>query len=62
MVLNQQIVDELHKTIIRKFKSYSSLKENAWKADLAELQLIRKYNKIINFLLCVIDLFSKWFL
>ena len=28
--------------------------------DLADIQLIRKYNKRIRFLLCVFDLFSKY--
>ena len=30
-----------------------------WGGDLAEMQLISKYNKDFRFLLCVIDLFSK---
>ena len=30
-----------------------------WGGDLAEMQLISKYNKDFKFLLCVIDLFSK---
>ena len=60
---NQQLADELHKPIIRKFKRrkvYSSFKDNVWGADLADMQLISKYNKGIRFLLCVIDLFSKY--
>ena len=31
-----------------------------WVADLADIQLISKYNKIIRFLLCEIDIFSKY--
>ena len=60
---NQQLADELHKTISRKFKRrrvYSSFKDNICGADLADTQLISKYNKGIRFLLCVIDLFSKY--
>ena len=38
---------------------YSSLKYNIWGVDLADIQLIRKYNKGIRYLLCAIDLFSK---
>ena len=30
------------------------------KLDLADMQLISKYNKGIRFLLCVIDIFSKY--
>ena len=29
-------------------------------ADLADMQLLSKYNKVIRFLLCVIDIFSKY--
>ena len=55
---NQQLLDELHKPIIRKFKKgkvYSSFNNNIWGADLADIQLISKYNKGIKFLLCVFD-------
>ena len=60
---NEQLADELHKPIIRKFKKrkvYSAFKDNIWGADLAEMQLLSKYNKGIRFLLCVIDIFSKY--
>ena len=63
---NEQLADELHKPIIRKFKKrkvYSAFKDNIWGAELADMQLLSKYNKGIRFLLCVIDIFSKyaWF-
>ena len=60
---NQQLADELHNPIIRKFKKkkvYSSFKDNIWGVDLADMQLISKYNKGIRYLLCVIELFSKY--
>ena len=60
---NEQLADELHKPIIRKFKKrkvYSAFKDNIWDADLADMQLLSKYNKGIRFLLCVIDIFSKY--
>ena len=60
---NEQLVEELHKTIIRKFKKrkvYSAFKDNIWGADLAAMQLLTKYNKGIRFSLCVIDIFSKY--
>ena len=59
---NQQLVNELHKPVIRKFKKrkvYSSFQGNIWGADLADKPLISKFNKGIRFLLCVIDIFSK---
>ena len=39
---NQQLGDELHKRIIRKFKRrkvYSSFKDNIWGVDLADIWL-----------------------
>ena len=60
---NQQLADELHKPIIKKFKRrkvYSSFEDNIWGADLADMQLISKFNKGIRFFLCVIDIFSEY--
>ena len=52
---NEQLGEELHKPIIRKFKKrkvYSPFKDNIWGVDLAHMQLLSKYNKGIRFLLC----------
>ena len=60
---NQQLADELHRPIIKKYKKrkvYSSFKENIWGVDLSDMQLISKYNKGIRYLLCAIDFFSKY--
>ena len=60
---NEQLAKELHKPIIRKFKKgkvYSGFRDNIWGADLADMQLISKFNKGFRFLLCVIDIFSKY--
>ena len=60
---NERLADELHKIIIRKFKErkvYSAFKDNIWAADLADMQLISKFNKGFRFLLCVIDIYSKY--
>ena len=60
---NIQLTDELHKQIIRKFKKrkvYSSFRDNIWGVDLADVQLLSKFNKEFRFLLCVIDIFSKY--
>ena len=45
---------------LKKRKMYCSFKDNIWGIDLADMQLIRKYNKGIKYLLCVIDLFSEY--
>ena len=60
---NQQLAEELHKPIIKKFekrKVHAAFKDNIWGADLADMQLLSKYNKGIRFLLCAIDIFSKY--
>ena len=59
----QQLTEELHKPIIRTFeeqKVYSSFKENIWGADLVDMQLINKFIKVFRFLLCVINIYSKY--
>ena len=58
-----QLAEELHETIIRKFKKrkiYFGFRDNILGADLADMQLISKFNKGSKFLLCVIDIFSKY--
>ena len=63
LLVNSQLAEELHKPIIKNFKRrkvYSSLKDNIWCVNLADMQLISKYNKGIRYLLCVIDLFSRY--
>ena len=44
----------------KKRKVHWTFKSNIWVADLADMQLIRKYKKGVRFLLCVIDIFSKY--
>ena len=59
---NQQLANELHRGIIRKFKKikvYYSFKDNISGVNLADIQLISKCNKGIRYLLCAIDFFSK---
>ena len=60
---NMQLADELHKPIIRKFKRrkmYSSFRDDIWGVNLADMRLLSKFNKGFRFLLCFIDLFSKY--
>ena len=63
LISNKELEEELHKPIIRKFnkrKVHSPFIDNTWGADLADLQLISKANKGFKFLLCVIDIYSKY--
>ena len=49
--------------ILENFKKravYSAFKDNIWGDDLADMQLMNKFNKEFTFLLCVIDIFSKY--
>ena len=39
---------------------YSAFKDNVWGADVADMQLISKFNKVFRFLLCVKDIYSKY--
>ena len=34
--------------------------ENIWSADLADMQLINRFNKRFRFLLCIVDIYSKY--
>ena len=56
---NQQLAEELRKPIIKKFKKrkvHGAFKDNIWDADLADTQLLSRYNKGTRFLLCVIEI------
>ena len=60
---NQQLAKQLHKPIIGKFKNrkvHAVFKDNIRGADLADMQLISKFDKGVRFLLCVIDIFGKY--
>ena len=45
---------------LKKEKYNSSFRDNVWEVDLADMQSVSKYNKGIKYLLCGIDLFSKY--
>ena len=60
---NKELAEELHKPIIRKFnkrKVHSPFIDNIWGTDLADMQLVTKFNKGFRFLLCVNDIYSKF--
>ena len=60
---NKELAEELHKRIIRnleKRKVCSSFIDNILGADLANMQLISKFNKGVCFLLCINEIFSKY--
>ena len=60
---NQQLAEELHKSIIRKFKKrkvQSSFKDNIWSADLADMQSISECNLVFRYLVHVIELQRRY--
>ena len=66
-ISNKELAEELHKPIIKKFnkgKVYSPFIDIILGADLADMQHICKFNKVFRFLLCVININSKyaWFI
>ena len=41
-------------------KVYPRFKDNLWVADLAEMESLSSKNKNVKYLLCVIDVFTKY--
>ena len=61
--VNEQLAKELLKTVIKKFKRkkvHARFKNNMWAADLAEMGSSASKNKNVKYLLCVIDVFTKY--
>ena len=61
--VNEQLAEELHKPVKKKFKRrkvYARFKDNIWAADLAEMASLSSKNKNVRYLLCVIDVFNKY--
>ena len=62
-ISNKVLAEELHKPIIRRFSKrnvHSPFIDNILSVDLADMQLISKFNKEFRFLLRVIDIHSKY--
>ena len=61
--VNEVLPQELHKEVIKKFKRwkvYARCKDNIWAADLVEMESLYSKNRGIKYLLCVIDVFTKY--
>ena len=61
-ISNKELAEELNKPFVRKFnkrKVQSLFMDSIWGSDLADMQLISKFEKGIRFLLYVIDIYSK---
>ena len=63
MSVNEQITEQIHKIVIRKRKRrkvFPRLKCNFWEADLAEMRSLISKTKNVKYLLCRIDVFTKY--
>ena len=61
--VNEQLTEELHKPVIKKFKRrkvYARFKDNIWAADLAEMESLPSKNKNVKYLLSAINALSKY--
>ena len=52
-------INQLLEHFLKK-KVYSSLRDNIWDIDLADVQWLCKYKKGVKYLLCATNLFSKY--
>ena len=61
--VNEQLAEELHKSVIKKLKRrkvYARFKDNHWAADSAEMESLPSKNKNVKYLLYLIDVFPKY--
>ena len=61
--VHENLAKELHKPIIKKIKRrtvYTRFKDNIWAPDTAEMRSLSSKNKNVRYLLCVIDVFTKY--
>ena len=60
--VNEQLIEELHKPIIKKFKrkAYENFKDNIWAADLSKMESLSSKNRNIKYLLCAINISTKY--
>ena len=60
---NEELAEELHKAIIKKFKRrkvYATFEDNIWAADLVEMGSLSSKYRNVNCFLCVMDIFTKY--
>ena len=57
------VAEQCHKAVIKKFKRkkvYASLKDNIKAVDLAEIKSLSNKKKFVRYLLCIVDVFTKY--
>ena len=61
--VNEELAQELQKPVIKKpkrWKIYARVKDSIWVAELVEMGLLSFKNRGVKYLLCVIDVFTKY--
>ena len=61
--VNKQVAEELHKPVTKKCKRRkvsARFKVDIWAVDLAEMESLSSKNKNVKYLLCVVDVFTKY--
>ena len=61
--VNEELSQEQHKPVLKKIRrrrAYARFKDNIWAADLAERGSLSSQNWGVKYLLCVIDVFTKY--
>ena len=60
----EKLANELHKPIIRNFKrrkvNFGNEPNNIWSADLIDLKKLKKYNNGFQYIINIIDLYSRY--
>ena len=60
----EKLANELHKPIIRKFKrrkvNFGNFPNEIWSADLIDLKKLKKYNNGFQYIINIIDLYSRY--
>ena len=63
MSINEQVAEELNKPVIKKFKRktiHPRFKDNICAEALLEMESLSSKNKNVKYLLCVLDVFTKY--
>ena len=61
--LNEELAQELPKPvfeILKRRKVFARFKDNIWAVDLAEIKPFFPFNLIAKYLLCLIEIFTKY--
>ena len=63
VIINEKLAEELHKPVIKKFKRrgvFAIFKDNIWGKDLSKMRSLFFRYKNVEYLLCLIDLLTKY--